>query len=273
MPIKQLLTGILLILFLASADAQENAQREAGHYIITGMGMSGYNSLARGWTPLRYTGASYLQTLGYRHISEGRRIQEVQLGGMFGLMSPAEEVPYNDPGATLITGDINYTICWPLAQLAREMPLQLGGGFHSLSVMKSHENYGNSAFNYEFVNSLALSAATERPFTIWGQSFIAGFSLSLPVYSIVVAPSYNYAAPVGFTEEEGFLAAFGQSLKGQSFEDLFRLRTGLGLDWLFDNGNILRLQYDWDYFDYYYIPDNRVQTAFHMISVNTLFKL
>jgi hypothetical protein len=266
--------ALTLICVALALPAQGNGKEGGGkNFIVMGMGFNWYNSLAQGWTPLRYNGPAYLQTVGYHNMAENGMKQDILLRGIIGRISPADETEYNEPGGTLIAGDITYAIQWPLKVNIGPASLYLGGSFNSLSVMKTHDSYGNSAFNYEFINSFSALGSADCPFSLFGLDFSTGVSLSLPVFSVVIAPSYNYAAPEGFTEEKDFLPALGKSLKGQSFEDLFRLRTGLHLDWQLDNGNILRLQYNWDYFDYYYIPDNRVQTAFHMISFNTLFKL
>lgn len=99
---------------------------------------------------------------------------------------------------------------------------------------------------YEYAASLGLTGRFTRELTIAGKTSFFSWDLAIPVLANIGRPYFLNREEVADPENKIFGDLFANSYTS-SFGRFFRLDSRIALFYRLDNGNMVRIAYEWDY--------------------------
>lgn len=244
---KKILIG-LFVLGSLSALGQH-------HYFNVRLGSSRQVIVDPFQSSLFHRGWEATLNLGYEWRREAFRLR-AELGGQGGLLNPTP-VANN---LLSVGGNAHISFLWNLGGFGEERVyagFATAGGFY----LRNRSDFSNNATSYDGIYALGPQFGIERRLQFWNQKWRAGAEIFLPLLVVAQRPSYSRSFPDGdLGKPEAFLP--GEAV-------LFRSK--LYLDWMRDNGNIIRLSYGWEYRS---LKDpNPFWAAQHYLGIETYFHL
>lgn len=158
----------------------------------------------------------------------------------------------------------------------------LGGGLDFTNYSRINYKFQNALYNYEYMLSLGLAGRIELPFSykskevkFLGMNFNRrdrdlrlSWQMYLPVFTSIYRP--NYVSILNFADPDIPLIN-PDNLKAGLFT-YFQFRSKIELYYMLHNGNMLKLSYLWEF--YQYNPGyNKVQGALNGAYFSFIFRL
>lgn len=244
------------------------------HYLDVGPGWSFTRVKDLGMSPLTYQGHHVFPTLKYLRNTEDSIVNKLELQFRYGKTQPKIYPDKTDSRVTSMRADIDYTQLRKAGTFFKDnYEWWFGGSWITFFAMRSHNNYSNNAYNYDFGTAFSLAGKVRRAFQLFGHLSAVNFQILVPVVTGVVRPRFASSRPKGIDPGESFNGKnFRQSMDIVTFNHYQRLNTKLYLRYFLDNGNYLQLTYAWDYYHFDKIEANELWAASHGVYFATGFK-
>lgn len=252
------LNFLLSALLSFSTTSFVTAQSLNGHYMPFGAVYSFETVKDQALSPVSYSGSLGGLYLGYEFLNDNW-ISTLSLNGGGGFQSP-DVNPENNPSSTA-TGYARGSY-----QLMRRIftykDFRFFGGVvsHNVFDFRQHNRYGNSSDNYVALFAFGTSIAIQKPFTFFNQNWALSYNFGFPFGSYYLRPGYVKPYLNLEAGSKGF-AFWG---------DFYILNSKTELTWILDNGNQLRLFYNWEFSQLDLL--NKTQTDLQQIGLSTIFK-
>jgi hypothetical protein len=250
----------VLCLFLsigASAYAQKDSVDKAElidqvnlpleRYLYLGTGFSAVKLHDDHVSPLNYLGATFDLHLG-NYKRKGFSIREFGLSGGLATLSPKEDNREIDPTGQYYRVDLMYRRLWHIKPVFdRATQWYLGGKVLSRSEIRLNPQLDGSFITFLFANGVHFSSALERDFDLFGKNWRVYGILDLPFLNHTIRPSYlniyDFVNP-----EFDWLKERIDDSNIRSIFSYSNINTTLGLQYPIRGGNVLQLQYNWDFY-------------------------
>lgn len=268
----KLLFIIIFTFFCLSAFAQEEPTPPKEDFLDLGAGWAYAKNRDHGTSPMLYTGSGISGRVGY--IRQRKVKNQITVQFYTGNIKRAGYPQRTLSNQEIIRMDINYMHLRPLELNDDRYRIFIGGAFTTTAHVRNHYLYGNNSYNYDVMSSLGIAGELTTDFSLFQKRFTIDGQLVFPVMSLVVRPYFASSRPPGFiTGYDKQAKRFLQSAEPASFGSYTRLNTNLALTYNANNGNGLRLGYNWDIYSIYKYDINRVTAAQHLLSLSLLYNL
>jgi hypothetical protein len=268
----------------ADRKLRKKTERKArGKYLSSGFGVMKMSAKDKATSPLLYSGPAAFANLEYLIHSE-KLIKTFGLSAGGGTLRTDKEY---HPGltrgyATGIYFNFRFLYLMKIMKFAKDkVTWHIGPGLDLTNYSRINFKYGNSAYNYEYMLDIGVASRIEFPFgykskecKFLGMKFRRrdrqyrlSWQIYMPVAGSVFRPGYvsitNFSAP-----EE---SVFNSTILQTGVFKYFELSSNIELFYLLHNGNMLKLSYLWEY--YQFNPGfNKVQGALNGVYFSFVFK-
>lgn len=227
---------------------------------------------------LRDEGMSYLIYKGYNFTGNTRLLienkkakQAVNISAHTGNLQN-KRFPQNRSQVSNLRLDVEYYYLRKIHQLNfLPIDLYLGGSFYTFGNLRTHNRYGNNAYNYDVSSGLNISFLADYPFELFKRKFKLNYRALSPFYAYNVRPSFASSLPSGFLDQSG--SNFKDAVSSghhATVNKFFRWNNEFELQFYLKNNNAIKLTYIWDYYQMNDI--HLVQVATHSLLIGTMFK-
>lgn len=259
---KNILLYFLLTISLGNMYAQPigNNTGKANHFLEVGLGMNSHAIRDKGTSPLLYKGllpAVHLQYL----LTKSNFIGIINENFYIGYLKTRNYQTIDNNKALSINNDLTFTALFRVKSRNR-INFYAGGELGTLANVRLNDKFNNANLNYEIMVSLGPSAMLEYN-TSWKSGRINlglvsfkkrdrnlkfQYSMSMPVLTNVLRP--GYATINDFVDNNNYTIKLDE-FKLTSFKNLFMFRNRFTLYYILRNNNMLKFNYDFNYFSYY----------------------
>lgn len=242
----------ILLVLLVGGSLAATAQH---HYLNVRAGTSRQVVADPFQSSLFHRGWEATLHLGYEWRREAFRLR-AELGGQGGLLNP--QVATNN--LLSVGSNAHLSFLWNLGGFGSERVyagFAAAGGFY----LRNRSDFSNNATSYDGMYSLGPQFGLERSLQFWQQKWRVGGEIFLPLFVVAMRPSYSRSFPDGELGKPQFF------LPGEA--TLFRSKVYL--DWMRNNGNIIRLSYGWEYRSLK--EPNPFWASQHYLGIETYFHL
>lgn len=256
---------VISLWMIASAVVAQPAKLR---YVEIGPSALQQTALDRGMSPLRYTGWAGGASVGYEKQA-ANKTHRVTAIGHYGSVSPSTQS--SSAEAIRLGLDYQYLHRWQAGKDWRIQPLW-SAGFSLLNDIRWHNGYSNNDVNFAFAMGPVAGMGGQYNFRLLKRNWQLTGTLHLPLVNITMRPDFAFGAPPGFLDTE--TTAFRQTLNSLDvswWNDHIRLQTRYQLRYPLFNGNYIALQYQWEFYHFSHIPDNKLTAGQHIISFLTGF--
>lgn len=259
---------LLLVAFLTTDNMQA---QQIKHYNQIGPGALYFQTRDKAMSPMIYNGAAGYIQAGYFSNNRDTILNIVNTFFGVGYTRP-DHYDYSAATALTFKTGIDYDHLRHVSKIGNTgIDWYAGGAWNTIIIYRENLRFANTAINYDFVSSLSLAAKFHRAVTIWNLDLDLDMKLNVPVISAIVRPSYASSRPEGALDnDEKYVKDFFQSIRIESLNNFQRLRSKISATYWLQNGNGLRLTYDWDYYNYSVV--NEVFAATHAVYASLFFK-
>ncbi len=253
MKAKILLTLTLLFLFFVGKSQSVN-----GHFMPFGVMYAFETVKDEALSPVSYSGSLGSLSLGYYYQNDNW-ISALDLNGGGGFQAPDVNRENSPSNTTTGFARGSYQLLRRIATY-KDFRFYAGVLSHNVFDFRQHNRYSNSSDNFVALFGFGTSVAVQKPFEVLNKNFMLGYTLGFPLGAYYMRP--GYVKPY-FLDEAG---TTGFAFWG----DYYILNSKTELTWIFNNGNQLRLFYNWEFTQIDVL--NKSQTDMQQIGLSTIFK-
>lgn len=253
--------------FVSLLTAQSNefprAKKLNSRYWQLGVGSSNLSMYDEAISYVRYHGSGLALPVGLIKASEKKYSQFIIQSSLIKLITKrSNNLRPMEVSATRVLA--NYQHLVKINEWNEKLKLYAGGSISFLLNIKRAEQLDNSQFLYDYALSIGPSAKLDRMIRWNKRGCILSYDLSIPLLSHIARP--YYLNRIEFIDPKNdFL---GDLLKNSSLVSLnrhIRITSGLSMTYPLFNNNILKLGYNWDFYNTRTI--NNIYSAEHLISL------
>lgn len=266
---KLLFVFLFPVLVFGCANAQEKEKKkkkDRKRHIATGLLFTSDNVRDEGMSLVRYGGAAIGLSIALEERYE-KRIERLCFTGSYGFLNSVY-FDENDLGyASNARFEIDYLY------LRRFRPLgnwrsYLGGTLNLMTALRLKSPITNSSLNYDSFNTLGIAGALERDFTALNErQFRFIQQVRVPLAGFGLRQTFTNVSNF-IDREESFVSESADLHGWMSFGSFGRIILKSEIAYILENGNMFRMGYGWDYYEYNKI--HRVQAARHTFSFSAL---
>ncbi len=264
-------------------NRKKTERKARNKYLGAGIGLAKMSAKDKATSPLLYTGPTAIANLDYL-VHSDKLIKTVEFAAGASMLLTDEDTHYGltRSYAYGLYFNFRFTHNFKAAQFAKnKVSWYVGPGLNFTNFSRINQKYGNSMFNYEYMSGIGLSSRMEFPFSYKSKDFKflglklhrrdrdlrLNWKLYFPVFTSIYRPGYVVVPNFIDPETELFTS---ENLKTGIFTFL-QIQSEINLHYLLHNGNMLRLSYLWEY--YQYKPgNNNVQGAINGFRFSFVFK-
>ena len=209
-------------------------------------------------SPVSYSGSLGAVSLGY-YFQNDKWISVLDLNGGGGFQSPDVNRENNPSSTTTGFARGSYQLIRRITSY-KAFRFYAGLVSHNVFDFRQHTRYSNSSDNFEALFGFGTSVAVQKPFTLFKKNFVLSYTFGFPFGAYYMRP--GYVKP--YLDLEPGSTGFAY------WGDYYILNSKTELSWLFNNGNQLRLFYNWEFTQLDIL--NKAQTDLQQIGLSTVFK-
>lgn len=251
-----ILAGILTIFFY-NIDAQDEVPENQGkynHFLEIGLGTNYHAVRDNGTSPLTYKG--YLPAVHLQYFIENKRFLGILNENFYTGNIRTFNNSSSDSKAYSYNNELSFSALYPIKKADKKSVL-VGGEIGSLVNVRVNDKFQNADINYEGMLFLAPAATFEYKLSWRSQkasiqlkerNLKFQYGLSVPVITCIVRPGF---ATIHDFVDDNSIAIDKRNIQVVSFEHMFLIKNRFTLYYSLHNNNMLKLNYDFNYFSYY----------------------
>lgn len=249
---------LLFAFFFSLSIFAAKAQSLNGHYLPFGV-MYAYETVKdEALSPISYSGSLGALSLGY-YFQNDNWISALDLNGGGGFQAPDVNRENNPSSTTTGFARGSYQLMRRITTF-KDYRFYVGLLSHNMFDFRQHNRYSNSSDNFEALFGFGTSVAVQKPFTLFKKNFALSYTFGFPFGAYYMRPGYI----------KPYLNLEAGSTGFAFWGDYYILNSKTELTWIFNNGNQLRLFYNWEFTQLDVL--NKAQTDLQQIGLSTVFK-
>ena len=226
-------------------------------YLLIGSDFNLIKIQDRSISPLKYSGYSVGGMIGYKKY-KNRRLSYVNItADGIGNAKPIIENNVSSSLISIFFIDAHGAGMWNVLSENHPYRIYVGYSIRGMAYFRTHNNYTNSAFSYDFYGNMGVIGRYERDIKLLGKDWILSYDLEIPIFGYASRPQFstisNFIGQDLF-EEDRFEWVF--------FTSFSVIYSVLGIQYKLKNNNRIGLQYVWLYYETK-LNHNQIKLARH----------
>lgn len=252
---RKFILAIILAVLVCNSNAQDEVPREHGkynHFLEIGLGTNYHAVRDNGTSPLTYKG--FLPAFHLQYFIENKKFIGIINENFYTGNIRTEENSSGLSQSYSYNNELSFTALYPIKRMGKKT-IYMGGELGTMVNVRVNEKFQNADINYEGLLFLGPSAMLDWKISWQSKKVLEKerklrlqYGISLPVVNAILRPGY---ATIHDFVDDNSLAIEQKNIRIVSFEHMFLIKNRFTVYYNLHNNNMLKLNYDFNYFSYY----------------------
>lgn len=235
-------------------------------YVEVGAGATYPTMYDEAMSPIVYSGFGAMPIIGYTKVSQGTLSDVVITASSMNISHDKGEL--GKVKMKLQRAAIDYRFMFDIPVEMRGVDFKAGAILSAMFNYKEAPHLLDASTVYDYASSIGLTGRALKEFVFRQKTCFLTWDLSIPFFAHLSRPYYLNRKENLDPDNKAVKDFFDNAATG-SFGKFFRINSKLGLWYRLENGNAIKLGYQWDYYRMKTI--NKVYFADHSLYLSFMF--